>query len=455
MVKSREIDMLHGPMGKKMVFFALLLMATGILEQLFNAADVAVVGNFVSADAMAAVGANSSLISLFVNLFLGISLGANVVISRFIGQGDQKGVEKAVHTSILVALISGVLLTVFGEVLAPQILGLMGVPEKVLPMAVLYLRVYLLGMPVILLYNFESAIFRSQGDTRTPLLCLTVSGIINVGLNLFFVLVVKMTVDGVATATVISNAISSILLFVLLVKTPMTVHVTPSKLSIDPVILKQILLIGIPAGVQGCVFSLSNVIIQSAINSLGATIMAASAAAFNIEIIAYFPINAFCQTVTTFIGQNYGAGNRERCERVLKLGLIQTLCFQLVCETAIIALAPALLSFFNSDPTVIAYGVTRIHYILIPYALDAIMETFSGAMRGYGRSLAPAIIILVSICGVRISWVTFVFPHLGTFSGLLLCYGISWAVAAAILIVAYFRMVPTLSFPTENRPAEG
>ncbi len=275
--------MLHGSIWDKLLMFALPLAATGMLQQLFNAADVAVVGRFVGPNAMAAVGSNSAIIGLLVNGFVGISLGANVVISRFTGQGNAEGIGKSVHTSVLFSLIGGVVITLLGELIAPALLGLMSVPDEVFPMALAYLRVYLLGMPVIFLYNFESAIFRSQGDTKTPLVCLVISGVLNVFLNLFFVCVVGMTADGVATATVLSNLVSSALLFVLLRRRKDLIRLEVSRLRIHTDVLGSIVRIGLPAGLQSMVFSLSNMCIQSAINSLGADVMAASSAAFNNE----------------------------------------------------------------------------------------------------------------------------------------------------------------------------
>ena len=274
---KRELDMLHGSIWNKIPLFALPVAATAILEQLFNASDIAIVGNFTGAQrtaAVAAVGANSPIISLLVNLFVGIALGANVVIAHAIGQGDKNTVKKAVHTSILVSLLGGVLVAALGELAAAPLLRLLQVPDDVFPLALLYLRIYLLGMPVILLYNFEAAIFRSVGETKIPLLALAVSGVVNVALNLFFVAMLGMTVNGVAIATVISNALSSAILYFRLRTTAREVHVEPHLLRIDLGILKRILRIGLPAGIQSGVFSLANIIIQSAINSLGTVVMA-------------------------------------------------------------------------------------------------------------------------------------------------------------------------------------
>ena len=287
--KSKKLDMLHGSIWNKLPRYALPVAATAILEQLFNASDLADVGNFSSTDrtvAVAAVGANSSIISLILNLFIGIALGANVVIATAIGRKNQEEVQRAVHTSIIMSILGGVLIAILGELVASHLLGMLNIPDDVLPSALMYLRIYLLGMPVILLYNFEAAIFRSIGDTKVPLKALTMSGILNVLLNLFFVIVFKMTVNGVAIATVLSNAFSSLLLLQKLMRTDRMIHVDLKALKIDRCSLMRILKIGLPAGIQSAVFAVANIIIQAAINSLGTVVIAASSAAYNIEIIA-------------------------------------------------------------------------------------------------------------------------------------------------------------------------
>ena len=439
--RTRSIDMLHGPIGRKLILFALPLAFTGILQQLFNAADVAVVGRFVGKNAMAAVGSNTSVISLLLNLFVGISLGANVVISKFIGQREREGVRKAVHTSILVGLISGVFLTVLGELLTRPILAWMGVPEEIAPMAETYLRIYLLGMPVILLYNFESAIFRSKGDTRTPLICLIASGIVNVGLNLLLVLVVRLDVAGVAIATVASNLIGAAILLWSLLRSEDQVSVAWGELRLDPVVLREMLRIGVPSGIQSMMFSLSNILIQSAINSLGAEVMAASSAGFNIEVMAFYVTSAFGSACTTFVGQNFGAGEFRRCKRVTRISMVQNVLCSGAISLGILAFAAPLLRLFNGDPAVIAYGVTRLWYILLVQPLNAVIEIISGSMRGYGRSLEPALVSLFGICGVRILWIYTAFRAIGTYAALLTAYPLSWVVTALGLTVLYLVFI--------------
>ena len=442
-MKRHEIDMLNGSLGDKILWMALPLAATGILQQLFNAADIAVVGRFAGTTAMAAVGSNSPVIGLMVNLFTGISLGTNVVIARRIGEGNKKGIHDAVHTSILLALLGGLFLMLLGQLIVYPLLGLLSVPAEVLPGAVLYLRIYLVGLPVIFLYNFEAAILRSQGNTETPLLCLTISGILNVLLNLFFVVGLHMTVEGVALATVLSNLVSSGLLFRYLVKDEGVLHVNPADLRIDGSVLGDIARIGLPAGLQGMVFSISNLCVQSAINSLGAVVMAGSAAAFNIEIIAFYVLNSFSQAATTFIGQNYGAKKPERCLKTTRLCLLQGNILAIAMAAAILLAGRQVLGLFNEDPAVIDAGLIRMRYILLFEPGDVFMEVMSGVMRGFGNSVPPAVLTLICVCGSRILWVNTVFRMHPDFPTLMTIYPISWIVTAVALVLAYFHMKRT------------
>ncbi len=440
---NNNSDMLSGKLGGKILNFALPLAATGILQQLFNAADIAVIGRYVGKNAMAAVGSNSPLTALIINLFTGISIGANVVIARYIGMKNKDGVKRAVHTSLVVAVLSGIFIGLICEIFAHSLLGLLSIPDNVFNMALLYFRVYILGMPVILLYDFASAIFRSRGNTRTPLICLLTSGLINVVLNLFFVLVMKMTVDGVALATVFANLISSALLVWFLLHEDSEIRLFPKELRIDLNIFRETIKIGIPAGVQGMVFSLSNLIIQSSINKLGADVMAGSAAAFNIEIFAYYVINSFGQACTTFTGQNYGAGNPQRCRQVLKITLLQDMSLTVALSALILCFGRPLLGIFNSSPEIIDTGMIRLKYILAAEFINVVIEIFSGCLRGYGLSLVPALICTVGICGVRIGWIYTVFPKNQTFSTLMTAYSLSWLVTAAAMLIAYQIMKRT------------
>lgn len=436
----KKIDMTHGSLWDKILMIALPLAASGILQQLFNAADVAVVGQFVGKEAMAAVGANAPVVNILITMFTGISLGANVVISRYTGRKDKENAENAAHTAILVAVISGFFILVLGQCIARITLEMMSVPSDCLDMAVLYLRVYLCGMPVIFLYNFEAAIFQSQGDTKTPLMCLIISGIVNVILNLFFVIVIGMTVNGVALATVISNGISSMLLFAFLLKgkTPLTIE--KQRFNIHAELLKEMLQIGLPAGLQGMVFSISNILIQSAVNSLGTDVVAGSSAAGNLEIIGYFVVNSFSQACTTIIGQNFGANQPERCHKTLMISLVESWIVGGTVSFLIIIFGKQLLRLFNSDPNVIAFGYQRLFWILSFEVVNGTIDIISGAMRGYGESLTPALIALVCICGVRIVYIFTYFASHRSFTTLMLAYPISWIITVIVISAAYLIM---------------
>ena len=444
---SREkIDLLHGPLWNKIPQFALPVAATAILEQLFNASDVAVVGNFTGSNstvAVAAVGANSPITGLILNLFIGIALGANVVIATAIGRDDHETVGRAVHTAILMAVAGGVLVALLGEAIAAPLLGMLNVPDDVFPFALLYLRIYLLGLPVIFLYNFEAAIFRSVGNTKTPLMALTFSGILNFLLNLFFVIVLKMTVNGVAVATVISNAVSSLLLLYRLTHTDMTIRVSSHSLHFDRASFFKIIQIGLPAGIQSAVFAFANIIVQAAINSLGTVVIAASSAAYNIEITAYYMLNSFSQACTTFVGQNYGARQIDRCRKTFALCLLEDAIVSETFMGVVLYFGHFLLSLFNRDPEVIALGYTRLSIIFFGYFFSMLYEVMSGYLRGFGISLAPAVLTTLGVCGVRIFWVQVVFPRHTDFQTLMLTYPLSLIVTAILILGALLVCRPT------------
>ncbi len=449
--KRHDLDMLHGALWNKLPLFALPVAATAILEQLFNASDIAVVGNFTGSAktaAVAAVGANSPIISLLVNLFVGIAPGANVVIANAIGREDREDVQKAVHTSIVTAVVCGIAVSILGQLVAASLLQSLQVPADVLPLALSYLRIYLVGMPVILLYNFEAAIFRSVGNTKVPLMVLALSGVLNVLLNLFFVIVLHMTVNGVAIATVISNGISAIVLFWVLTKTNQVIHVTPKKLGIDRAMLGHILKIGLPAGIQSAVFCISNIVIQSAINSLGKEVMAASSAAYNIEIMAYDVLNSFGQACTTFVGQNCGAGQNARCRKVLGLCIWEDAAISALFIAVILFFGKPLLSLFNSDPNVVALGYTRLVIVFFAYIFSLFYENLSGYLRGFGISLVPAILAAVGICVVRILWIETAFLLHRTFQTILIGYPISLGTTALLMGIATLVYRPSKKHET-------
>ena len=325
------------------------------------------------------------------------------MIAHAIGQGEKEDVQKAVHTSVVISVLGGVLAALLGEVAAAPLMVLLNVPADVLALALLYLRIYLLGMPVILLYNFEAAIFRSVGETKIPLIALAASGVLNVLLNLFFVAVLHMTVNGVAIATVVSNAVSAALLYRRLRKTTQVIHLEPGQLRIDIQILKRIIRIGLPAGVQSSVFALSNIVVQSAINSLGTMVMAASSAAFNIEVFTYDILNSFSQACTTFVGQNFGAGELRRCRKTLALCLAEGVVTLAAAIAMILLFGKSLLAVFNSDPEVVATGYIRLMMIMMAHSFSLLYEVMSGYLRGFGISMTPALLTMFGVCGIRIA----------------------------------------------------
>ena len=448
MAKRGELDLLHGTIGDKLIRIALPLALTAVLQQLFNAADIAVVGRFVGEDAMAAVGGNAPVVALVVNLFTGLSLGANVVLAQMIGQGDRDGVRRAVHTAILFALLGGVIFAAAGELGAARLLPLLSVPEAVRGMALQYLRLYFLGLPVIFLYNFEAAVYRSRGDTATPLIVLTVSGAANVALNLVFVLVFRMGASGVAAATVLANLFSAAALFVLLCRSKTELRVVPRELRVDRAMLRNILRIGIPAGLQSMVFALANVCVQSAINSLGTTIIAASSAAYNLEILSYYFCNSFAQACTTVVGQNYGAGQLERCRKTLRVTLVLNYVFTAASGALLLIFANRLLALFNDAPEVIRYGAYRLRMLVPCYAFSVLIDVFSGYLRAFGEATGPAVASLICACGTRIAWVFLIFPNHRSFEHLMHVYPISLG-ATALTIVAWWAIWQKRSAPRQ------
>lgn len=453
-LKKQKLDMLNGSIWNKLPVFALPIVATGILEQLFNASDIAIVGNFAQTDktaAVAAVGANSPIIGLILNLFIGIALGANVVIANAIGRDDKQTVQKAVHTSMVVSVIGGVLVAIIGELIAEPLLTVLNVPDDVLELALLYLRIYFLGMPVILLYNFEAAIFRSIGETKMPLIALTLSGILNVLLNLFFVIVLKMSVNGVATATVLANVVSAGILYIKLVKSDKYIKVEFKKLRIDGKVFAKIMQIGLPAGIQSAVFAVANIVIQGAINSLGTVVIAASSAAFNIEIIAYNVMNSFSQACTTFVGQNFGANKIDRCKKTLFLCLIEDAIASGTAILIVLITGKFLLSIFNNNPEVIEIGYTRLVIIFIAYIFSMLYEVMSGYLRGFGFSLVPAILTTVGVCVLRIIWINTVFPANRTFVTIMTAYPVSLATTALLIFIALIIYRPSKRFANKGK----
>ncbi len=437
---SQKIDMLHGPLGRKILLFAIPLAASSVLQQLFNAVDVAVVGHYASSEALAAVGSNSPVINLLINLFVGISMGANVVIANHIGQNNHDGVRRAIATSGIVAVASGFALMLLGLCVARPILELMGTPANVIDLATLYLRIYFCGMPFIMVFNFGASILRSMGDTRRPFYCLIISGVVNTVLNLILVVGFGMSVDGVAIATVAANMVNAAMVVYILLHEEGAFRLQPRKLAIHWSEFRKMLQIGVPTGVQGMVFSLSNVVIQSSVNSFGSAAMGGSAASLTYEQFCYFVMSAFCGAAVTFVGQNFGAGQKERCRRVFRLCMLMAVASTFVCNVVITVFDGFFVSFFSNDPAVFAFASERIHITLLTQVIACSYEVGGSALRGMGHSALPAVMTIFGTCLLRLAWVFFVFPVFPTYAGLMSVYPVSWAVTGALVLAAYFRI---------------
>lgn len=432
-----KVDMLNGPLFMKILIFALPLAASSLLQQLFNSVDVAVVGRFASSKALAAVGSNAPVISLLINLFIGISMGANVVISNHLGQRDEQSIRHAISTVTLVAAISGLLLMCIGIGVARPILELMDTPSDVLDMAVLYLRIYFIGIPFFLIFNFGAAILRSVGDTRRPLYILVVAGIINTVLNLIFVIGLGMSVEGVAIATAVANAISAAWIIQLLRKEPGALQLQFKHLRIYTKELKRMLQIGVPAGLQGMVFSISNVVVQSAINGYGAAAIAGSAAAVNFEYYCYYIIVACNGAAISFIGQNYGAQKYDRVRRIYRICLLMGVVGCFIANALFTWQNQFFLSFFTTDAEVIHYGAIRMEGVLLFQFIACSYEVTGSALRGMGESMLPTIMTVFGTCILRIIWVFAVLPHYTGFAHLLQVYPLSWILTGTMVIIAY------------------
>lgn len=434
---KNKMDMTHGTLWNKILIFALPLAASSILQQLFNSVDTAVVGRFASSQALAAVGSNGSLISLLINLFIGISLGSNVVIAHYIGQGAQKNIQAAIHTAIVVALVSGFFVMILGQFIARPVLLLMGTPEDVMDLAVLYLRIYLLGMPFIMLYDFGSSILRSTGDSKRPLYSLIVAGVINTLLNLVLVIGFKLSVSGVAIATVISNVVSSGIVIYFLTQESEPIKLDLKKLAVSTTELKKILKIGVPAGLQGMMFSIANVCIQSTINSFGSDAIAGSAAALNYEFFSYFMVNAFAQTTVTFTSQNYGAGEYGRCKKIFRIVMMFSLISCGLLSAVFVIGRGFFLGIYSTDANVLVYAKQRICIATTLELLTSIYEISAGAMRGLGHSMTPAVITFMGSCVLRLIWISTACKMVHEFWVLMIIYPISWIITGIAMMIAY------------------
>lgn len=435
---KNEIDMLHGPLFMKMIMFTLPLAASSILQQLFNSVDVAVMGRFASSQALAAVGSNAPVISLLINLFMGVSMGANVIISNHIGQNDRRSIRDAISTVGLVAIVSGLLMMVVGILVARPILTMMDTPADVLDMAVTYLRIFFLGIPFFMIFDFGSAILRSMGDTRRPLYILMAAGIVNTILNLVFVIIFHMGVAGVAIATSIANAVSAALIIYLLLHEKEPYRLRPKKLYIEWKELKRMLQIGVPAGLQGMVFSVSNVLLQASINGYGSDAIAGSAAAVNFEYYCYFIIGAFNGAAISFTGQNYGAGLNHRVKRIFAICLFMGFVGCAALNWFFIWQEDFFLRLFTDSPAVIAFGKTRMHIALAWQSIAAFYEISGSVLRGMGKSIEPTLITVFGTCLLRIVWIYTIMPGWRGFDHLITVYPVSWAITAVMMLGLYF-----------------
>ncbi|MBQ6735437.1 MAG: MATE family efflux transporter [Lachnospiraceae bacterium] len=439
--KTYEIDMTHGPLTGKILLFTLPLMASSILQLLFNAADIIIVRlNAVNDYPVAAIGSTGSLINMLVALFMGLGVGVNVLVAHFYAIDRKQDVSETVHTAITSALAAGCFLLVFGIVLCRPLLTLMDSPAEVIDLSTLYMRIYFAGMPVNLLYNIGAAVLRAVGDTRRPLYYLTLAGILNVGLNLIFVLVFHMGVAGVALATILSQALSALLVVRCLMRTTESYRFEIRQCRITGDKLKRMLQIGLPAGLQGTVFSISNVLIQSSINSFGALAMAGSAAGANIEGFVYVAMNAFHQACVTFTSANFGALDAKRIDRVLINCLLLVSVTGIALGNIAYFFAEPLLSIYNKDPQAIAVGITRMSIICRPYFICGVMDVICGSIRGLGASVMPMIVSVLGACGLRILWIVTVFsiPDYHSLFTLFLSYPITWSVTALVHLICFF-----------------
>lgn len=437
--KSYTMNLCEGSILNKLLLFSLPLIASSILQLFFNAADVVVVGQFAGDNSLAAVGSTGSMINLLTNVFMGLSVGANVLVARYFAAKQEEELRKTVHTAITISIICGILLAIIGVAAAKQILILMQSPAEVIDLSTLYLRIYFLGMPATMAYNFGAAILRGVGDTKRPLFYLAFAGVVNVVLNLIFVIVFHMDVAGVALATVISQCISAVLVLRCLARENSAIRLEKQYLGVDKDILVRILQIGLPAGVQGSLFSLSNVVIQSSVNGFGATVVAGNSAAANIEGFAYVAMNAFAQAIVAFVSQNIGAGKYERINKIVTTTLLCVLVVGLVLGNGIYLLGEPLVGLYSDSGAVIAAGIKRLSIISTTYALCGMMDVMVGALRGLGYSVMPMIVSLLGACAFRIAWI-FVFfqiERFHTIDTVYFAYPISWTLTVCVHVICF------------------
>ncbi len=437
--KKYEMDMCSGSILKKMLMFTLPLMLSSILQLLFNAADIVVVGRFAGDNSLAAVGSTTALINLLTNLFVGLSIGANVTAARNYGGKREDALSRTVHTAVTISIISGVILTVIGVVGTKEMLRLMSTPDEIIDLAADYLRIYFAGITATTIYNFGSALLRAIGDTKRPLYYLLAAGAVNVVLNLLFVIVFKMDVSGVALATIISESLSAFLVIRCLMRETGAIKLELKKLRVHKAELISIIRIGLPAGFQGIVFALSNVVIQSSVNLFGNIVVAGNSAAANIEGFVYMAMNSFYQATLSFMSQNFGAGEYKRLNKILACGELCVIMVGLVLGNAAVLFGNQLLRIYTDSPEVIAAGMVRLHYISKVYFLCGIMDVLVGALRGIGYSVLPMVVSLLGACGLRLLWIATVFqiPEFHKVEVVYLSYAITWIITAGVHFLCY------------------
>lgn len=437
-LRNHDMDMCNGPLFSKILIFALPIMAMNILQLLFNAADMIVVGQFSGSDALAAVGATGSLINLIVASFMGLSAGTSVIVAQDYGAGHPIDVRRSVHTSIAISIIGGLIVAVIGFVFCRPLLEIMGTPEDIINLSTLYMKFYFIGVPAVMVYNFGAAILRAVGDSRRPMYYLIVSGVINVALNLFFVLILHMSVEGVAWATVISQYISTLLTLVCLMKSDGAIRFIPRQLRIDGRKLKNIIKIGLPAGLQSMLFSISNVLIQSAVNSFGSTMVAASSASGNIENLVGTTMNAYYNAAITFTGQNMGAKKYDRIDTIAKVCTVLVFATWIVMGGVILLFGRQLLGIYTSDQQVVELGLLRLKVMMAAYFTCGMMNVFPGLTRGMGFSILPMLCTLIGACLLRIVWLVTFFAWYPTVIMLFVCYPITWTLAGLGQVASFF-----------------
>lgn len=437
-MKRDNLYMVNGPLFSGILSFALPLMLTSILQLLYNAADIIVVGRYVGSHALAAVGATASLINLLITVFLGLSVGASVTVANAYGAGDRQAVHETVHTSVALSLVCSLAVSALGLSACRPLLELMGTPQDVIDLSALYMRIYFLGIPGNLLYNFGAAVLRAVGDTRRPLIILTLSGLLNVLLNLAFILLCGMSVDGVAWATILSQYLSAVLVTVCLIRSDDCIRLSVRRIRFHWERLKAIVRVGLPAGFQGALFALSNVLIQSALNTFGSAAVAGSAAAGNIEGFVYVVMNAMHQAAITFCGQNMGAKNYRRIPQILRACLLITFVIYVVGCGSVLLFCEPLLRIYNKDPLVLEFGRRKQEIMMAVYFFCGAMDVVTGQLRGMGYSLGPTLVVLTGVCGLRIVWLYTVFARWHEFEVLFLSYPVTWFVTFTSLLMCYF-----------------